>query len=311
MIGEIKRTAFRFKYSFYNKLITENYPMAFENLSHYLVESFAYNSDYLDREVKLDAYLPKNIQDPAGITLLLINDGQDMERLGLAKILDDLTATEEITPILAVGIHCNEDRRLEYGTADMLDCRLRGSRARYHRKFVIKELIPYIRQQYRLPDVKEIAFAGFSLGGLSAMDIVWKHPEIFSKAGIFSGSFWWRLRDLDEGYVEETDRIMHHLVREGEYAPQLKFFFQTGAMDEMADRNNNGIIDSIDDTLSLIEELEKKGYTRQHDINYLELADGKHDVPTWSRAMPYFLKWGWGKKETATKEAAVSEAFNA
>lgn len=274
--------------------------MTDETLSHYTVEPFTYYSNYLDREVKLDAYLPQNIEDPTTVTLLLINDGQDMERLGFTQILEDLAAAGEIEPVLAVGIHCNENRRLEYGTADVLDCKQRGSRARYHRRFVLEELIPYIYQQYHPASFKEIAFAGFSLGGLSAMDIAWKHPEIFSKVGIFSGSFWWRLRDLDEGYVEETDRIMHLLVREGNFAPQLRFFFQTGAMDETADRNNNGIIDSIDDTRGLITELEKKGYNQPQHIEYLELADGHHDIPTWSRAMPHFLKWGWGKKETAT-----------
>lgn len=283
--------------------------MAFENFSHYLVEAFTFQSDYLDREVKLDAYLPKNISDPSAITLLLVNDGQDMERLGFAAMLDGLLNEDAIEPILAIGIHCNEDRRLEYGTADVLDCKLRGSRARYHRKFILKELIPYVRHHYRLPQVKEIAYAGFSLGGLSAMDIAWKHPEVFSKAGIFSGSFWWRMKDLNGGYVEERDRIMHHLIREGSYAPQLKFFFQTGTLDETMDRNNNGIIDSIDDTLGLIEELEKKGYSRQTDIEYLELIDGHHDVPTWGRAMPYFLKWGWGKKEKASKKEALEEAI--
>lgn len=283
--------------------------MAYENLSHYLVEPFTYLSDYLDREVKLDAYLPRNIADPATITLLLINDGQDMERLGLAAMLDQLLEEEAIEPILAIGIHCNEDRRLEYGTADVLDCKLRGSRARYFRKFVLKELISYVRHQYCLPQVKEIAYAGFSLGGLSAIDIAWKHPEVFTKVGIFSGSFWWRMKDLHQGYVEERDRIMHHLVREGQYAPALKFFFQTGAFDETMDRNNNGIIDSIDDTLGLIKELEKKGYKQSEDIQYLELPDGHHDVPTWARAMPDFLKWGWGKKEKATKMVADEVAL--
>ena len=67
----------------------------------------------------------------------------------------------------------------------------------------------------------------------------------------------------------------------------------TGTHDETSDRNNNGIIDSIDDTLDLIRELEAKGYQRKTDIEYLELADGRHDVPTWGRAMPAFLQWGW------------------
>jgi len=60
------------------------------------------------------------------------------------------------------------------------------------------------------------------------------------------------------------------------------------------DRNNNGIIDSIDDTLGLIDELVKKGYNREQDIVYLEYEDGKHDIPTWGRAMPEFLRWSYG-----------------
>jgi len=271
------------------------------SLLHYFIEPFSIQSAYLDREVFLDAYLPKNITDPAAITLMLINDGQDLENLGLAAMLDGLLDEGAITPILAIGIRCNEDRRLEYGTADLLDYKLRGSRAKYHRKFVMEELIPYVRKNYFLPTVKETVFAGFSLGGLSALDIAWKHPETFSKVGAFSASFWWRTRSLNKGYAEETDRIMHRLVREGEYAPNLKFFFSTGAMDESMDRNNNGIIDSIDDTLALIDELEQKGYDKATDIAYLEMADGRHDVPTWARAMPYFLKWGWGVQVPKSK----------
>jgi enterochelin esterase-like enzyme len=125
--------------------------------------------------------------------------------------------------------------------------------------------------------------------------VAWKYPKIFSKVGVFSGSLWWRSRDLDDAYNEDTDRIMHRLIREGSYHKGLKFFFQTGNLDEKMDRNNNGIIDSIDDTLGLIAELEAKGYSREKDIEYLELPEGRHDVPTWAKAFPAFLKWGWGK----------------
>lgn len=71
------------------------------------------------------------------------------------------------------------------------------------------------------------------------------------------------------------------------------------------DRNNNGIIDSIDDTLTLIDELVKKGYRRKNDIKYLELQNGKHDIATWAQAMPEFLKWGWGKKSVRSKELGI------
>ena len=87
---------------------------------------------------------------------------------------------------------------------------------------------------------------------------------------------------------------MHNQIRNGEYYPWLKFFFETGTLDETADRNKNGVIDSIDDTRSLIEELVKKGYNPETDIRYLELKDGQHNVATWARTFPEFLRWGWG-----------------
>ena len=127
------------------------------------------------------------------------------------------------------------------------------------------------------------------------MDLVWKHPREFKNAGIFSGSFWWRDKDqAAPDFDENKHRIMHRLVRAGEYHSWLKFFFEVGTLDETADRNNNGIIDAIDDTVSLISELERKGYANGA-IRYLELEDGRHDVPTWARAFPDYLKWGWGR----------------
>jgi enterochelin esterase-like enzyme len=209
-------------------------------------------------------------------------------------IIDGLLAHNQISPLVVVGIHCSADRKLEYGTADELDYINRGSRAKYHRKFVLRELLPLIYRRFGVHSFASVAYAGFSLGGLSALDVAWKHADIFSRVGVFSGSLWWRLRDLNDGYEEATDRIMHKLIREGKFAPHLKFFFETGTLDEKMDRNHNGIIDSIDDTLDLIKELREKGYSETRDIKYLELADGKHDVPTWARAFPDFLKWGWG-----------------
>ena len=73
------------------------------------------------------------------------------------------------------------------------------------------------------------------------------------------------------------------------------FYFTTGSMDETVDRNNNGIIDSIDDTQDLIKELRKLGYTSEYEVKYINYEDGKHDVQTWGRAMPGFLLWAWGR----------------
>jgi enterochelin esterase-like enzyme len=225
-----------------------------------------------------------------------VNDGQDLVTMGFENILDDLYNPGLIKPFLCVGLHCSADRKNEYGTANILDYKGRGAKAFLYTKFIFQELMPFLRENYPAHSFSQKAFAGFSLGGLCALDIVWNYPHEFTRAGVFSGSFWWRDKDQDdEDFDENVNRIMHRQVKEGNYASWLKFYFEVGTKDETADRNNNGIIDAIDDTISLIDELVIKGYDREADIHYLELQDGRHDVPTWAKAFPDFLEWGWGR----------------
>lgn len=272
--------------------------MQLANESGIQVEHHTIESEYLNRTVKVDFYHPRQTTDYASTSLLLINDGQDLVKMHFATILEQFYLKNEAAdPLLCVAIHCGPERKLEYGVAGQPDYLGRGNRAGEYTSFVFEELMPYIRAHFSAPSFKEKAFAGFSLGGLMALDIVWNYPAHFTKVGVFSGSLWWRNVDQDdETYDDDLHRIIHQAVRKGKYAPWLKFFFQCGNMDETKDRNNNGVIDSIDDTLDLIRELTQKGYNPDTDIEYLELADGRHDVPTWGRSMPAFLKWGWGDK---------------
>jgi enterochelin esterase-like enzyme len=266
------------------------------NVSCILVEQATIESTHLQREVKVDFYLPRNVHDPSQLSLLFINDGQNMEEMGFESILDGLISSRTIQPLACVAIHAGEERKLEYGVAGHPDYLGRGNKAGLYTSFILEELLPYIQKTYHLPVFKEKAFAGFSLGGLTALDIVWNHPAEFTKAGVFSGSLWWRSIDQTEKhYDDHQHRIMHQVIRNGQYHPELKFFFQCGNKDETKDRNQNGIIDSIDDTLDMVKELEAKGYDTSKDIYYLEMPEGSHDIPTWGVAMPEFLKWGWGR----------------
>lgn len=253
-------------------------------------------SVFLKREVVIDFYFPKN-NFANEVNLLLINDGQDLVTMNFAELLTGLYKEQKIAALLCVGIHCGEDRKNEYGTEGILNYRGQGAKAGLYSRFIFEELFPFIADHFHEASISSRSFCGFSLGGLSALNIVWNHPGQFSKVGVFSGALWWRsLSQDDPAFVEAEHRIMHNEIRKGEYSSGLKFFFEAGTLDETADRNHNGIIDSIDDTISLIDELEKKGYNRKNDIRYLELTDGKHDVTTWRRAFPEFLIWGWGLK---------------
>lgn len=262
-------------------------------LKNILVEQKIIYSAFLQREVVIDAYLPTNITEPGSLELLLINDGQDLLTMPFEDIINGLITSRTINPLICIGIHCGPERKMEYGTANRADYKGRGAKAGLYTQFIFEELLPFIHITYNIVSFKHKSFAGFSLGGLSALDIVWNNPQHFSRAGAFSGSFWWRSKDYDDGYNDDTDRIMHSQIKKGPYYPWLKFFFECGAMDEKEDRNNNGIIDSIDDTLDIIKELRNLGYPAGS-IEYLELPDGMHNVPTWAKALPAFLQWGWG-----------------
>jgi enterochelin esterase family protein len=251
-------------------------------------------STILDREVACTLLMPEEGAAAEPLNLLLLNDGQELENLKLIDTLEYLYERNCIKPLLVVAIHAGEERLQEYGIAGKPDFKKRGDKADLYTQFIKTELLPFITEHTGIEHFESTAFAGCSLGGLTAMDVAWNNPQLFDKVGAFSASFWWRSKDLGKGYTAD-DRIMHNVIKGTEGKPELKFWLQTGTKDETADRNKNGIIDSIDDTIDVIKELLAKGYQRPADIQYLEILGGTHDTETWGKAMPKFLQWAFGK----------------
>ncbi|MEY2595355.1 MAG: hypothetical protein RI965_627 [Bacteroidota bacterium] len=247
------------------------------------------SSQFLQRPVLIDVYGDIESLKDKQTDLLLFNDGQDLLKMNFHSILKRSIGPTHSMVVL--GLHAGIERKQEYGVAGIPDFMNRGAKAFLYSKFVLEELLPHIQTSYFPIRFRNKYVAGFSLGGLMAFDLAMDYPMEFSAAGVFSGSFWWRSKDLNEGYVEERDRIMHAKIRTKCVQPHQRFYFQTGALDEKADRNKNGIIDSIDDALDIIKELEKLGFQKGKQIEYVELPEGKHDIATWKVAIPEFLQW--------------------
>lgn len=259
-------------------------------------------SRFLGRDVELSILRPPaDAVARASYPVLYLNDGQDLDRLNLPATLDALYARQAVQPFVLVAIHANEERVQEYGTAAHADFNGRGSRAGAYSAFVRQELLPFAQARYQAsPDPATAVMAGFSLGGLSAFDLVWHHPEAFARAGVFSGSFWWRQRAVGAGYTP-ADRIMHGLVRAGRLHPSHRFWLQIGTLDERNDRNENGVIDSIEDCLDLINELIVSGLNVQQALRYVQVEGGHHHPETWGRVMPDFLVWAFGPAALAAR----------
>jgi Putative esterase len=257
------------------------------------METLSFPSEILERNLHIDFYLPPPGSEGT-YDVLLLNDGQDLQSMKMQTILENLYRSNAIRPLLCVGIHAGSLRKYEYGTAVTADYQGRGNLARRYMHFITEELVPAIHLLF--PEKLKVrwAFGGFSLGGLSALDISWRQGKYFNLTAVFSGSLWWRMTDKDDpAYRDEQHRIMHNQIRDGLPVPGMKFFFECGTEDETEDRNGNGIIDSIDDTKDLISVLVNKGYDPEKDICYYEMEGGKHDLPTWSKALPVFLSWAF------------------
>ena len=172
----------------------------------------------------------------------------------------------------------------------------RGGKAKDYTKFGMEEFIPFLRKEFKVSKKGEDwVYCGMSLGGLSAFDIVYNNPESFGRVGVFSGSFWWRKKAYEKKDLADRSRIILDVITKKAYSPHLKFWFQCGTEDEIADRNNNGVIDSIDDTLDVIKELKAKGYSSPGAIKYVEIKGGKHNLPTWGLVFPKFIEWAFKK----------------
>lgn len=232
----------------------------------------------------------------ADTPLLVALDGQNMAAWKLAETIQHLAAAGEIVPPLVVAIAATPDRVEEYGLARTLDYAGRGKKAAAFQRRVLDFVLPEVRQRYGVQaDAARTAIMGASLGGLSAFDLAWAHPDVFGTVGVFSGSLWWRGEDGDWRAAQRS-RLAHRIVRETAARPALRLWFEAGTADETDDRDGNGVIDAIQDTTELIDELVAKGFRRDTDVRYLQIEGGKHHESTWAEALPVFLKWAFPRR---------------
>jgi len=250
-----------------------------------------FESSVLGEARTVDVFLPRGYRRDSTrrYPVLYANDGQDMETVDLRVILDSLQRTGAMAPAIVVAVHAT-DRMQDYGTAGAPNAQGRGARAHRYSQFLLDELMPAIEQRYRVAaGPAATAAMGWSLGGLSVFDLAWRHPERIGAVGVFSGSFWWRTDDTDTR-TRQNSRIMHRRVRETRAKPALRLWLETGLQDENADRDGDGVIDSIQDTEELVTELTRLGFRRGSDVVHLTIQGG-HNLATWRRILPEFLVW--------------------
>jgi enterochelin esterase-like enzyme len=250
-------------------------------------------SRHLQRNVKLHILHTPPPSDRSLYNLLILNDGQDLEKLRVKESMDSLYEAGVLSPLVVIGVEAGE-RMKEFGVTDKPDYLGRGGRAGFYDAFVNDELYPYAKKKSGVRKFQSVGIAGCSMGGLSAFDIAWNHPDKISKVGVFSGSFWWRDKaSEDSSYSDEKNRIMYTKLKVSRKKPGLQYWFYAGAAEETGDRDKDSIIDLIDDTKDIIALLEKKNVVVPEGLVYQESPTGIHNYSSWSVVFPEFLVWAF------------------
>jgi enterochelin esterase-like enzyme len=252
-------------------------------------------SRHLQQHIKLTIISTPVPEHKADMNLLLLNDGQDAAPLKLKETIADLYQKKLIQPLIVVAIHAIKREEI-YGVAGYPDYQGRGSKADKYGAFIDNELYEFVKKRAGVRKFNSIVIAGSSLGGLSAFDIAWNHADKIDKVGVFSGSFWWRNKDAaTTDYSDDNNRIMLNYIKSSRKKPRLKYWLYAGDKEETSDRDKDGIIDVVDDTNDLVALIKSKNVCAPGDIVHVISADGKHDVASWSKALPDFLTWAFGK----------------
>ncbi len=222
-------------------------------------------------------------------------DGQQLPLIAFEQYLNSLFASHQVEPVLVVAVDAlTEDlRHEELGAGPYLNVFGWGTLSDGFNKFVVNELIPKIDATYRTQTgARNTGIMGWSLGGLSAFYLAWQYPDRFGTVGAFSPSFWWRSESKAGGELQA--RVIHKVVQNSAKRPGLRMWFEAGTREEpITDLDRNGVPDVIQDVKDLWKILEAKGYQAGVDMEYVEVAGGAHQITTWAKVLPDFLRFAF------------------
>lgn len=113
----------------------------------------------------------------------------------------DISRTRDYTPTKSLNEeqrHSDEARKMSGGAAEYL-------------LFIEKELLPYLRKEFRINTQKEI-YAGHSFGGLFGGFILKSNPEVFDYYILSDPSFWYHKGSIFDIKHESSLKELHVIV---------------------------------------------------------------------------------------------------
>lgn len=241
-------------------------------------------------------YLPPgySAQDNYRYPYAILQDGQNVfdsrtAVFGVEWSVDEtaelLITEQKMAPTVLVAVYNSPDRVVEY--TPFRDPDYGGGGSLLYETFLIEELIPFLEAEYSLThQAGGRAVLGSSLGGLLALHLGWTRPELFSMVGALSPSLWWGRRG-----------VITAMASGAAPEPRPLVWLDGGTMESMADENDNGTPDVIDDLRTLRAVMLSKGYELEVDLFYREIEGETHDEAAWSARVGDVLRAFFPKRD--------------
>jgi len=237
----------------------------------------------LNRDRQIRIYLPPNYQSSdKRFAVLYMHDGQNLfddataysGEWGIDETLNKLSREDKLS-LIVVGIDNGHEKRMnelspwensKYGAAE----------GKEYMEFVVNVVKPFIDKNYRtLSDQSNTAIMGSSMGGLISQYAIFEYSDVFSKAGIFSPSFWFSDSVYSDSRVEKlTDNTRLYYLMGGKEG-----------------------IQSVDNMMKMVDKLKINGFSENAIFSKIS-PNGDHNEAFWRSEFEQAILWLFEAKDS-------------
>ncbi len=230
----------------------------------------------LDRQRSIRLYLPPSYQtSEKRYPVVYMHDGQNLfdnmtaneGEWGVDESLNQL-AEKHGLELIVVGIDNGGDFRMNE-LSPWVNKRFGEAQGEQYMDFIVEVVKPYIDTNFRTrADRLHTAIMGSSMGGLISHYAVHAYPTVFSKAGIFSPSYWYSQQVFSFTQLKKAPLDARLYVMYG-------------------DKEGDGM---IADTGKMQRQLRQQGHPRQNTV-FKRVPKGEHNEQLWRAEFSEAIQW--------------------
>jgi predicted alpha/beta superfamily hydrolase len=232
--------------------------------------------DGLDRQRTVRLYLPPSYEtSDKRYPVIYMHDGQNLfddassyaGEWGVDETLNQL-AEQQNLEVIVVGIDNGGEFRMNE-LSPWGNERFGEAQGKEYMDFIVQVVKPYIDSNFRSKNDKDnTAIIGSSMGGLISHYAIHAYPEVFSKAGIFSPSYWYSQNVFSFSQLKKADLDARLYVMYG-------------------DKEGDGM---ISDTDKMSRQLKQQGHPRKNMI-FKRVPKGEHIEKLWREEFAEAVLW--------------------